>query len=527
MKTLKQLLKNYTLTAMFLLGVSLNAQAQNLPSSSLEYTDGPSAKITLEELKGIKKYATNANADISRLLITIGHLDDSVEIKQKLMGSIEALIKDSTDQRSVLLLTHSLQAGMTIVKLIEKNTVKAGIDQTPQGTVDQEIRILKQSLIFAQFYYESDFNFINGVLAKNEAKINPKFVEFGVKLSKFLMRMSDGVLNVRSSYGIARWSLGVLANYIKNDKEVGIIYASTLTNLVKELSTRELYDNSPVYPDLVNGETAPSDIDCLLKIQSLKLLAEQSFAEIAAVDKGYQDKIDQKLAQEKAAQDAIIAKQQADEKEARRLAHLNDPRNIESSENFLKVWNFTYQGNNYGKIAVYNSGGVLLADLLEWNFNGASYTRLPVTVEKISLGSQYCFKLGDTPIVLTPVDAGGNYRYQGGSSSVGSLAPINIDAIPITKEVSNKLWQFVYQQNNYGKIAVYTENDKVYADLLEWNFNSGSYTRLPVKVVPVSLGNSFEFALNGTAINLVPTLDRNQYYYYAGSSVGVATEIKK
>jgi hypothetical protein len=267
---------------------------ENGPTSNLEYDQGPTGKIDIDELNSIKAYAIDANVSITRLLNNINRMEENttsgddtnsiVNMKKKLMDGITKLIQESKDKRSVLLLTHSLQAGVILVNLIENQSINLGTDQTPPGTVSQQFRILKQSLIFARDYYESDFVFIEGVLAKQEQKTNPKFVEFGVKLTEFIIKMSNGVINVRSSYGMIRWSLAVLANYIKADKNTGIAYSSTRYNLVTELTAKNI-DDSAVFPDLVNGEAAPSDIECITKIRDLKFLAKQSFEEIAAARK--------------------------------------------------------------------------------------------------------------------------------------------------------------------------------------------------------------------------------------------------
>ena len=270
----------------------VNAQtpANQLPTgpssvldNSLEYSNGPTAKIDIEELKDIKVYALNANTSIIRILTALASLEDQtnfnvVAAKKMLMDNINVLIAESKDQRSILLLTHALQSGMTMVKLIEK-TVQEGTSQTPAGTINKQFYILKQSLIFAKEYYQSDFKFIDGVLTTQEIKANPKFVEFGVKLTKFLIEMSNGVVNTRDSYGMIRWSLAVLANYIKNDKNQGVAFASTRYNLVTELTTKD-ENGSPLYPDLVNGEEAPDSTDCITKTRELKRLAQESFKEI-------------------------------------------------------------------------------------------------------------------------------------------------------------------------------------------------------------------------------------------------------
>ena len=269
------------ITLLFFSGSLAHAQ-----SSSLEFDDGaPSGKIDTNELNAIKAYAFDANTSITRILAKINHMEGESSLnvlKNNLQQSISELINNSKDKRSILLLTHSLQAGMIMVNLINKQAI-------PQGTVSQEYRILKQSLIFARDYYESDYVFLNGILTTQELTTNPKFVDFGTKLTKFIFQMSNGISNVQSSYGMIRWSLAVLANYIKSDKNTGIAYSSTRYNLVKELTQKNL-DHLPVYPDLVNGETAPTDIECIMKTRELKYLAKQSFDEIDAAKKSIGEK---------------------------------------------------------------------------------------------------------------------------------------------------------------------------------------------------------------------------------------------
>ncbi len=258
-------------------------------AQTLEFEGGSTGTIDLKELESIKAYAFDANTSITRLLNKINRLESEssiVNMKKELMSGISTLIKDSKDKRCILLLTHSLQAGMTLVNLIEKQSIEAGADQTPQGIVNQQFRILKQSLVFARNYYESDYQFINGVLTEKntELKTNPKFVEFGIQLTRFILKMSNGITNVRSSYGMIRWSLAVLANYIKSDKNAGIAYASIRYNLVTELMSKNM-DQTPVYPDLVNGEAALTDIQCILKTRDLKNLAKYSFEEMNSAKK--------------------------------------------------------------------------------------------------------------------------------------------------------------------------------------------------------------------------------------------------
>jgi hypothetical protein len=421
MKTLTFTLGLLVLTSTQFAGAQVN--------SSLEYTDGPSAKLDLASLGDIKEYAKNANTDIIRLLTAASQLSDSVEIKNKLYSGISKIIADSKDSRSVLLLTHSLQAGMTLVKLIDQQSIQRGIQFTPQGTVDQQVRIMKQSLNFAKEYFESDFAFINGVLAKNEAKTNPKFVEFGLKMNTFLIKMSDGVLNARSNYGMIRWSLAVLANYIKNDKEKGIAYASTRYNIAKTLTEKDM-SGQPVYPDLVNGEAAPSDVDCIAKVRALKLLSKQSIEEINAVVIKKVEPIVIPSATPRPNTTATPTPSPIPLPTATPKPSPSTNNTTTSSTSpsavVLKKYKFIHSDNTssgkvYGYIIIYQMNGKLLADLVDWNYGSSPSFGYVVTTFETSVGTQYNIKVGSNDLHLKPTTDSKKLMYFNNDSNLGTL----------------------------------------------------------------------------------------------------------
>ncbi len=365
------------------------ASAQVTPNPSLELPDGPSGKLDLGVLQDIKSYAINANSDITRLLNAVAQMNDSVEIKNKLFNGINNIISNTKGSRSTLLLTQSLQAGITLVKLIDQQSIQRGLQFTPQGTVDQEVRIMRQSLNFAKEYYESDFAFINGVLAKNEVKTNPKFVEFGMKLNSFIIKMSDGVLNARASYGMIRWSLALLANYIKNDKEIGIAYASTRYNIATTLTEKDLATGKSIYPDLVNGEMAPSDVECVIKIRNLKLLAMQSMDEM-------------KKAKAELDKATVEAKTEA---KAEIEAAKNENITNTTPLSFQKKTTWKLMDNNkniYGYVILYQKNGQSLADLFKWDHGNVNFPGNSVTETEVGSATFYTIHVGNAQVLMEP-----------------------------------------------------------------------------------------------------------------------------
>ena|GEM_PF-1966280 len=252
------------------LALHLAAPAANA-QTTLEYPGGPHSGITSSEIQSLKGWSQNAMADITRLLNEIQPMLDASDVKRKLSFGMENIAQNSDTKAADLLLRQAIYAGLTVNRLIEQESIRRGMENAPQGTVDQQVRILKHSLEMAKEYYKSDFAYINGILSKKDTSyVNPKLVEFGVRFSQFLIKMSDGVLDASASYGMIRWSLGILENYLGQDSR-NVVYASTI---------KHLHDELKQYPNIVTGQSAPEDITCIKYVRELKRLAQETYKEI-------------------------------------------------------------------------------------------------------------------------------------------------------------------------------------------------------------------------------------------------------
>ena len=84
-------------------------------------------------------------------------------------------------------------AGLNLNKLIEKMTLERGVAQTPQGTVRQQVRILKHALTMSLAFYQKDQDFYNSVVSGKLR--DTEWAYYGLELSQFIIKMSDGVLS--------------------------------------------------------------------------------------------------------------------------------------------------------------------------------------------------------------------------------------------------------------------------------------------------------------------------------------------
>lgn len=238
---------------------------------SLEYPGGPQSRITPAEIRQYEGYANNAKNEINSLLAFTSRTLDSNTLKDKLYQGVKRISRGSQPKEADLLVRHVLYAGLTLSDLIDRETSNNAFGRAPQGTVDQQVRILRHTLTMAQDYFEPDAVYIQKLQSGERTfSRQPQFVEFGTRLTQFMIKMSDGVLDASASYGMIRWSMGVLANYLHKDRRA-TVYAGTI---------RDLFVRLQDYPDLVNGDPAPADLSCIRYVQELKLLAQLSLGQI-------------------------------------------------------------------------------------------------------------------------------------------------------------------------------------------------------------------------------------------------------
>lgn len=263
--------KSLSLAFLMVAGMSV-AHAQ----TSLEYPGGPHSGMSDVEVKKLDAWAQNTQLQLTRLENELSYnegesLSDS-EIKRKLYDGIKEIAGDSGLKPGDLLLRQSLYAGITLCDIIDAEGLKKGA--TP-GEIGEQVSILKQTITLAKKYYISDQVYVNGLLERRpEVHFNNKLIEFGVELTQFMMKQSRKMIAIdaSASYGMIKWSLGVLNRKILDDDR-NVAFANTITYLNQKLES---------FPEM---ENLSSDVDAVKKIRELKNLAKEVFSEIEMTQK--------------------------------------------------------------------------------------------------------------------------------------------------------------------------------------------------------------------------------------------------
>jgi len=266
-------MKSLSFALLWVAGLSMSvAHAQ----TNLEYPGGPHSGMSDAEVKKLDAWAQNTQLQLTRLENEVsfdqGESRSDSEIKKKLYDGIKEIAGDSGLKPGDLLLHQSLYAGITLCDIIDVEGLKKGA--TP-GEIGEQVSILKQTITMAKKYYISDQVYVNGLLERRpEVHFNNQLIEFGVELTQFMMKQSRKMIamDASASYGMIKWSLGVLNRKILDDDR-NVAFANTITYLNQKLGA---------FPEM---ENLSSDVDAIAKIRDLKNLAKEIFSEIAMTQK--------------------------------------------------------------------------------------------------------------------------------------------------------------------------------------------------------------------------------------------------
>ncbi len=253
------------LGALTLIGSSPCAFAQK----SLEMAGGPTSVVTQTELNSIRMLSTNIKNDITRLLDKAKSQRDPSEMKKTLTTGMEGLVQACGTKMNDMLLKHSLIAGLNISRLIQSQTIERGLSRTPQGIVRQQVRVLRHALEMASRYYQKDQDYLNAVVTHTVR--DTQWAAYGLELSQFIIKMSDGVLSAPAAYGMIRWSLGVLEKNLMNDVNRPAFHDAIM----------HLHEDLAKMPNIMVGDPAPNDLDCIAKIRQLKFIAREAAKDLA------------------------------------------------------------------------------------------------------------------------------------------------------------------------------------------------------------------------------------------------------
>jgi hypothetical protein len=248
------------------------AQPSAMAQNTLEYPGGPHSGITQIDADRLSQWSSNTLLELDRLEAKVAPMSDDLEIRDILLAKMKAIAGNSGLRPGDLLLRQSLYAGIMLSDIIDVEGLKKG--GTP-GEVSQQVDVLSEAIKMAKDYYVSDQTYVNGLLQNREdVQFNSRLIEFGVRLSTFIIAQSTHMLalDATASYGMLKWSLGVLNRKLLEDTR-NLAFANTITYLNAELQP---------YPEM---EFLTSDSEAIQKIRPLRTLAKQIFHEIDMTQK--------------------------------------------------------------------------------------------------------------------------------------------------------------------------------------------------------------------------------------------------
>jgi hypothetical protein len=140
-----------------------------------------------------------------------------VEKKQMLVECIENVVIDSAPLSSETLLRYTLTRALKANEVIEEEGLRKNLPYVAAGTIDQQVRLLRESVKMALNYYKNDVAYINGKNTKIRDLIAPEYANFGIAYNDLLMKLSSSIFDATAQYGILRKSIGWFAKDLSKD----------------------------------------------------------------------------------------------------------------------------------------------------------------------------------------------------------------------------------------------------------------------------------------------------------------------
>ena len=206
-----------TLSVFTLMLMSVFSQNSHAQSRSPWETGDLTSRVTQAEVESIRGLPRNPKSDIEQALKDVKTISDPSEARDMLLKQAKRIVEYSKAQGDKLLLSQSLASGITLTSYIQDTVIDA--HKAPAGTVRQQVRILKHAFTQAKKYFERDRDYMNRLINTPQADARSSdWVYFGKELSKFIMELSEGMLNMKAHYAINRWAAGVFERKLLDDR---------------------------------------------------------------------------------------------------------------------------------------------------------------------------------------------------------------------------------------------------------------------------------------------------------------------
>lgn len=194
---------------------SNGAPTQPAPAGS-PLDEGTAEGLSSTDRARISDWALNTKLALEELLTNIEPLK-MVEKKQMLVECIENAVVDSAPLPSETLLRYTLNRALSANEVIELEGINRNLPFVAAGTIDQQVRLLRESVKMALDNYKNDVAYINGKNTKIRDLISPEYANFGTAYNDLLLKLSSSIFDATAQYGILRKSIGWLAKDLAKD----------------------------------------------------------------------------------------------------------------------------------------------------------------------------------------------------------------------------------------------------------------------------------------------------------------------
>lgn len=175
--------------------------------------EGLDTTLTPSQHDQVRDWMGSTKVRLNSLLQTV-EMEPLAQAKKDLMEQITDIVGKSDPKATETMMRYTLNRGMDIVKQIDADHLT---DVTRPGVLDQEVRILKRSILFSFDYYQNDLQYLNSIDTGLDDLISPPRAQFGVRCAQFMMKLNRSLVASRAQYKIAFDTLGRLSVDLFND----------------------------------------------------------------------------------------------------------------------------------------------------------------------------------------------------------------------------------------------------------------------------------------------------------------------
>jgi len=218
-----------------------HAPAQSTATDPFE--EGTETKLSPDRIAEYETYVRSSLAGLRDLVDQSNTMTDRAA-KKAFVDEIQSIVAHSAPRKAETLMRHILNRALKVVGQIDL------ADNTLPGILDQEVRVLKQSVKLALEYSENDVTYLRNM---HDGAVSPlPYADFGKKYVKFIMQVNESLLSPKVGYAIASDALGgLMVELDKDDKREN--YRDVITKLYRFVQEHPL-------PTPATGVEAAADL---------------------------------------------------------------------------------------------------------------------------------------------------------------------------------------------------------------------------------------------------------------------------